>query len=154
MLDVDVGLYLPDDLLTKIDIATMAHSLEGRSPLLDPELMEFAASLPSHMKVRGRQKKVALRAALRGWVPDQVLDAPKQGFVVPMAEWLRGDLRDLAYDSLLDSRAKDRGYFEPAAVRGLLDRHMFGLEDQSRTIWSLLVLEQWHQEHVDVSPVG
>jgi asparagine synthase (glutamine-hydrolysing) len=143
MLDVDVGLYLPDDLLVKMDIATMAHSLEARSPLLDPELMQFAASLNPDLKAHGRQKKITLRAALRDWVPDEVLDAPKQGFSVPMAEWLRGDLRDLAYDTLLDSQARDRGYFEPASVRALLDRHMFGIEDRSQAIWALIVLEQW-----------
>ncbi len=155
MLDVDAGLYLPDDLLVKMDIATMAHSLEARSPLLDPELMQFAASLPPQLKLHGTRRKVALRAALRGWVPDEILDAPKQGFVVPMAEWLRGDLRDMAYDTLLDSRARGRGYFEPAAVRALLDRHMFGLEDQSQAIWTLLIFEQWHHEHVDsAAPVA
>ena len=69
-----------------------------------------------------------------------------------MAEWLRGDLRDLAYDTLLDSRARDRGYFEPAAVRALLDRHMLGLEDRAQAIWTLLVFEQWHWEHVDALP--
>jgi asparagine synthase (glutamine-hydrolysing) len=152
MLDVDVGLYLPDDLLTKIDIATMAYSLEGRSPLLDHKLMEFAASLPPQMKIRGGQKKVALRAALRGWVPDAVLDAPKQGFVVPMAEWLRGDLRELAYDTLLDETAVGRGHFQPDAIRGLLDRHVSGREDRSRAIWSLLVLELWQREVVSTPP--
>jgi asparagine synthase (glutamine-hydrolysing) len=156
MLDVDIGLYLPDDLLAKVDIATMAHSLEARSPLLDPELMQFAATLPPQLKIRGAQKKLALRSALRGWVPDEVLDAPKQGFVAPIAEWLRGDLRDMAYDTLLDSRARDRGYFEPAAVRALLDRHMLGQEDRAQAIWTLLVFEQWHREHVDsaASPVS
>jgi asparagine synthase (glutamine-hydrolysing) len=152
MLDVDVGLYLPDDLLTKIDIATMAHSLEGRSPLLDHRLMEFAASLPARMKVRNGQKKVALRAALRGWVPDAVLDAPKQGFVVPMAEWLRGDLRELAYETLLDATAVDRGHFRPDAVRSLLDRHVSGTEDRSRAIWALLVLELWQREVASMAP--
>jgi asparagine synthase (glutamine-hydrolysing) len=149
MLDVDVGLYLPDDLLVKMDIATMAHSLEARSPLLDPELMEFAARLPSRFKVRGRQMKVAWRAALRGWIPSEILDAPKQGFTVPVAEWLRGDLKEQAYDTLLDSTACDRGYFEPAAVRALLDRHTSGAEDRSQAIWSLMVFELWHREIVD-----
>jgi asparagine synthase (glutamine-hydrolysing) len=152
MLDVDVALYLPDDLLAKVDVATMAHSLEARSPLLDPELMQFAAALPARYKVRGGEKKIALRAALRGWVPDPVLDAPKQGFVVPLAEWLRGDLKDLAYETLLDPGALDRGLFEPAAVRTLLDRHAFGLEDRSQQIWTLLVLEHWLRDQVDRAP--
>jgi asparagine synthase (glutamine-hydrolysing) len=151
MLDVDVGLYLPDDLLTKMDIATMAYSLEARSPLLDTELMEFAATLPPQLKARGGQKKIALRAALRGWIPDEILDGRKQGFTVPMAEWLRGDLKDLAYDTLLDSTAVDRAYFEPEVVRGLLDRHAAGQEDRSQTIWSLLMFELWQRE---IAPPG
>ncbi len=161
MLYVDVGLFLPDDLLTKIDIATMAHSLEARSPLLDHELMEFAASLPSRLKVAGREKKVALRAAFRGSIPNEILDAPKQGFVVPMAEWLRGELKDLAYDVLLDSTARERGYFAPDSVRALLDRHISGSEDRSGAIWALLVFELWHREIVSApapkapsTPVG
>ena len=119
MLDVDVQTYLPDDLLVKMDIATMASSLEARSPLLDHELMEFAASLPASCKLRGREKKVALRAALRGWVPDEVLDAPKRGFRLPLADWFRGELRDYARDVLLDRRALGRGYFREDYVRSL-----------------------------------
>ena len=94
MLDVDIETYLPDDLLVKMDIATMASSLEARSPLLDHELMEFAASLPANCKVRGRETKVALRGALRGWIPDEVLDAPKRGFRLPLGDWFRGELRE------------------------------------------------------------
>ena len=95
MLDVDVQTYLVDDLLTKMDIATMASSLEARSPLLDHEWMEFTrvAARPAPRCGAG-EKKVALRAALRGWVPDEVLDAPKRGFRVPLAEWFRGELRE------------------------------------------------------------
>jgi asparagine synthase (glutamine-hydrolysing) len=146
MLSVDAALFLPDDLLTKMDIATMAHSLEARSPLLDHELMEFAATLPSHLKVRGREKKFALREAFRDSIPAEILDAPKRGFVVPLAEWLRGDLKDLSHDVLLDSTARDHGYFEPDAVHALLDRHTSGAEDRSGAIWSLLVFELWHRE--------
>jgi asparagine synthase (glutamine-hydrolysing) len=149
MLEVDVGTYLPDDLLVKMDIASMAHSLEARSPLLDHEFMELAASLPPRLKLRGMQKKVGLRAALRGWIPDSILDAPKQGFVVPIAEWLRGDLRELAYDALLDPVARARGYFQPDSVQRLLDRHVEGIEDRSQAIWTLLMFELWHREMVD-----
>jgi asparagine synthase (glutamine-hydrolysing) len=153
MLHTDVGLLLPDDLLAKIDIATMAHSLEARSPLLDHELMEFAAALPSRLKVRGTQKKVALRMAMRGTVPDEILDAPKRGFVVPMAEWLRGELKELSYDVLLDSTSRERGYFAADSVRALLDRHGSGSEDRSAAIWTLLVFELWHRE-IDSSPAA
>ena len=126
MLDVDVQTYLPDDLLVKMDIATMASSLEARSPLLDHELMEFAAALPAELKVRGREKKVVLRGALRGWVPDEILDAPKRGFRLPLGDWLRGELRDYARDVLLDRRAVERGCFREPYVRELLDRHAAG----------------------------
>ena len=152
MLDVDVQTYLPDDLLTKMDIATMASSLEARSPLLDHELMQFAASLPPELKVRGREKKVVLRGALRGWVPDEILDAPKRGFRLPLGDWLRGELRGFARDVLLDRRAVQRGCFREPYVRELLDRHAAGAEDHSQGIWSLLMFELWHQEFVDTAP--
>jgi asparagine synthase (glutamine-hydrolysing) len=146
MLDVDVNTYLPGDLLAKIDIATMAHSLEARSPLLDHELMELAASLPQKMKVRGREKKVALRAAARGWLPGEFLDRPKQGFQVPMADWFRGDLREMARDLLLDPAAAGSGYLQREWVAGLLERHVAGSEDNSSLLWSLLVFEVWQRQ--------
>jgi asparagine synthase (glutamine-hydrolysing) len=151
MLDVDVQTYLPDDLLAKMDIATMASSLEARSPLLDHELMEFAASLPAHFKVQGREMKVGLRRALRGWVPDEILDAPKRGFRLPLGAWFRGELRDFSRDVLLDTGALSRGYFREPYVRELLDRHAAGLQDHSQGIWTLLMFELWHQEFVDRS---
>ena len=143
MLDVDTRTHLPDDLLVKMDIATMAHSLEARSPLLDHELMEFAAALPVDLKLRGREKKVVLRHALRGVVPDEVLDGPKRGFRLPIAEWFRGELAGYARDVLLDPATLARGWFRPAYVRGLLDRHEQRLEDRSQAIWTLLALELW-----------
>jgi asparagine synthase (glutamine-hydrolysing) len=151
MLDVDVQTYLPDDLLSKMDIATMASSLEARSPLLDHKLMEFAASLPPNLKVQGRKKKVVLRNALRGWLPDEVLDAPKRGFRLPIGAWLRGELRDFSRDVLLDTRALSRGYFRETYVRELLDRHTAGVQDHAQGIWTLLMFELWHQEFVDRS---
>ncbi|HYI38574.1 MAG TPA: asparagine synthase (glutamine-hydrolyzing) [Thermoleophilaceae bacterium] len=146
MLDVDVQTYLVDDLLTKMDIASMAASLEARSPLLDHEWMEFCATLPPSAKLHRGQKKAALRAALRGWVPDEVLDAPKRGFKVPMAEWFRGDLRAFAREILLDRDALDRGWFDERYVRGLLDRHADSVQDHSQGIWTLLNFELWHRE--------
>ncbi|HYJ00229.1 MAG TPA: asparagine synthase (glutamine-hydrolyzing) [Thermoleophilaceae bacterium] len=152
MLDVDVAHYLPDDLLTKVDIATMACSLEGRSPLLDHELLELAASLPPELKLRGGEKKVAFRAALRGWVPDEILDAPKRGFQPPLADWFRGELRGYARDVLLDGGATNRGYFRADRVEGLLDRHASGVEDNSQGIWTLLMFELWQRDFVDGTP--
>jgi asparagine synthase (glutamine-hydrolysing) len=149
ILDVDSATYLPDDLLVKVDIATMAHSLEGRSPLLDHEFMQFAATLPRHLKIDGRETKAGLRRALRGWVPDEVLDAPKRGFQPPLARWFRGDLKQFAREVLLDPLTERRGIIDPGASRRLLDRHESQQADNSQGIWTLLILELWHREHVD-----
>jgi asparagine synthase (glutamine-hydrolysing) len=149
MLEVDSSTYLPGDLLTKIDIATMAHALEARSPLLDHRLMEFAASIPAELKVRGREKKWIFRQALRGWIPDEILDRPKQGFSVPIGDWLRGELRGLAREVLLDPATAARGYFRPQGVRRILAAQAAGDDAQTKPLWALLVFELWHREIVD-----
>jgi asparagine synthase (glutamine-hydrolysing) len=151
LLEVDATVYLPGDLLAKIDIATMAFSLEARSPLLDHELMELAASIPAEHKARGAQRKIALRGALRGWLPDEVLDGRKQGFELPVARWLRADLAPFAREVLLDRAAAERGWARPEAVAALLDEHLAGAE-HGRRLWSLLSLELWAQETLDAVP--
>jgi asparagine synthase (glutamine-hydrolysing) len=152
LLYTDTATYLPDDLLAKVDIATMACSLEGRSPLLDHEFMQFAASLPAKLKIHKAQKKVGLRMALRGWVPDEILDAPKRGFQPPLAQWFRGELRDFSRDVLLAGPARARGYFDLNAVRRMLDEHERGAADNSQGIWTLLMFELWHREFADHAP--
>jgi asparagine synthase (glutamine-hydrolysing) len=149
MLDVDRRTYLPGDLLVKMDIATMAYGLEARSPLLDPEVIALGAALPARFKVRGREKKIALRASLRGLVPDEWIDRRKQGFQVPMAEWFRGDLRDLARETLLADDARSHAYLRREAVESLLERHLAGAEDNSSLLWSILTFEVWQREVVD-----
>ncbi len=151
LLEVDVRTYLPGDLLTKIDIATMAHSLEARSPFLDPELMQFAASIPAAMKLKGMEKKRILRDALRAWLPASILDRPKQGFSVPMAEWLRGELREYSREVLLDPASLSGRRFRPGAVEGLLDEHVAG-SDHSQRIWALMMLELWRTEVLEPRP--
>jgi asparagine synthase (glutamine-hydrolysing) len=143
MLEVDVTAYLPGDLLTKIDIATMAFSLEARSPLLDHELMELAASIPAALKARGTQRKVVLRDALRGWLPDAVLDGRKQGFELPVARWLRGELAPYAREVLLDRGSVERGWARAESIEALLDQHLAGAADHGRKLWALLTLELW-----------
>jgi asparagine synthase (glutamine-hydrolysing) len=145
LLEVDATVYLPGDLLTKIDVATMAFSLEARSPLLDHELMELAASIPPAHKANGMQRKIALRGALRGWVPDAVLDGPKQGFELPVGRWLRGELAPFARQVLLDRESAERGWARPAAIEALLDEHRDGRADHGRGLWALLALELWAQ---------
>lgn len=152
MLEVDCSTYLPDELIAKIDIATMAHALEARSPLLDHQLMEFAASIPADMKVRGREKKWILREALRPWLPGEILDRPKQGFTVPVGEWFRGELRADVSDALLDPGSLARGYFRREPVQAMLERHLSGTSDESKRLWALYMLELWHREFVDRTP--
>jgi asparagine synthase (glutamine-hydrolysing) len=152
-LAADVQLYLADDLLVKMDRATMAHSLEARSPFLDHSLMEFVASLPAHFKLAGRNKKYLLKAALRGVLPDVVLDRPKMGFSAPIAHWFRNELREMAYDVLLSSTTLQRGYFRKQVMAQLLDEHCTGRQDHAETLWQLLVLELWHRTFIDAGGV-
>jgi asparagine synthase (glutamine-hydrolysing) len=148
-LAADAALYLPDDLLTKVDIASMAHSLEARSPFLDHEFMEFAATIPSDLKVQGREKKLILKRALTGLLPDEILHRPKMGFGVPIDHWLRHELKDLAYDTLLSPRAQARGYLRPEVVQRYLDEHTRGRTSWHYLLWTLLMLELWHRTFVD-----
>jgi asparagine synthase (glutamine-hydrolysing) len=148
MLEVDASTYLPGDLLTKIDIATMAYALEARSPFLDHELMQFAAAIPADLKLRGREKKWILREALRRWLPDDLIDRPKQGFSVPLASWLRNDLSGYVRDVLLDPGSLGRGYFRPEMVKTAIERQADGAEDEAKRVWALLMLELWHREFV------
>jgi asparagine synthase (glutamine-hydrolysing) len=148
-MDVDVNSYLPDDLLVKVDVATMAHGLEGRSPFLDHELMEFAASLPADLKLRGRTKKYVLKRAARSLLPAAVVDRPKMGFGVPLDHWFRRDLREMARDLLLGQTAAARGYFNQAFVRRLLDDHASGAVNCHYQLWNLLMLELWHRTFID-----
>ena len=152
LLEVDATVYLPDDLLAKIDIATMAFSLEARSPLLDHEFMELAASIPVAQKASGVQRKIALRGALRGWVPDAILDGPKRGFELPVASWMRTDLAPFTREVLLDREGAERGWTQPEAVATLIDQHVAGTADHSRKLWSLLVLELWAQSRSSTAP--
>ncbi len=148
-LDVDVELYLTDDLLVKMDRATMAHSLEARSPFLDHHFMEYVASLPPSFKLKFSDKKRILKALLRNTLPDSILDRPKQGFGVPLAKWFREDLKEMAYDVLLSKSAGERGYFHPGRVEQLLTRHCEGVEDHAEVLWDLLGLELWHRTFID-----
>jgi len=148
-LGVDVATYLPNDLLVKMDIASMAHSLEARSPILDHVFMEFAASIPSSLKLRGLTKKYIFKLAVRNLLPAAVIDRPKMGFGVPIDRWFRRELRETAYDTLLGSRCLDRGLFQQTVVRRLLDEHGSGRAEWHPQLWSLLVLELWFQRFID-----
>jgi asparagine synthase (glutamine-hydrolysing) len=142
---LDLETYLPGDLLLKADIASMAHSLELRSPFLDHEVVELGLALPEPLKVRGRTGKVALRRAFTADLPVQVAGRGKTGFGVPLGRWFRADLRETARDLL----STDRGWFRMDAVRRLLDEHESGRADHGHRLWCLLMLELWMREHVE-----
>jgi len=145
----DVMMYLPDDLLVKVDVASMANSLEARSPFLDHEFMEFIARIPSELKLRGRTTKYILKEALKGILPDEVLYREKMGFGVPLDHWFRNELKEMAYDTLLSDRALQRGYFKKEAVKKILDEHLAGKWNWHNHIWNLLMLELWHRMFID-----
>jgi asparagine synthase (glutamine-hydrolysing) len=148
IMDVDVNTYLPGDLLVKSDITTMANSIEARSPFLDQHLMEWAAGLPADLKIRSRTTKYLLKRAVADWLPPELINRPKMGFGVPLAAWLRTELRDLSSDLLTDHTARSRGLFRPAAVARLLREHDEGT-DHSPRIWALIQFELWHRIFVD-----
>lgn len=148
-LDADVSLYLPDDLLVKMDIASMANSLEVRSPLLDHRFMEFVATIPSHQKVHRGVTKYIFRKSLEGILPREVIHRGKMGFEVPIKHWFRNELRGLAIEVLLDRCAIRRGYFRPETIRRLIDEHAAGAALWHHQLWNLLMLELWHRMFID-----
>jgi len=146
---LDVATYLPGDLLPKSDIASMAHSLELRSPLLDHRVVELGLSLPESLKIRGRTTKIALRRAFADELPPAVGARGKAGFGVPLARWFRGELQPLARELLLDERARSRGWFRSEAVARLLEEHATGRADHGHRLWTLVMLELWQRTHVE-----
>jgi asparagine synthase (glutamine-hydrolysing) len=154
LLDVDTQTYLPDQLLVKMDIASMAHSLEVRSPLLDHTFMEMAANLPLSAKVSRGTGKRLLKDAIRPWIPSRVLDRRKQGFTMPISGWLRNELRNLPTTVLLDTRACERGLFERQSVERLITEHQRGTRDNSTKLWALIQLELWFRTYIDHEPRG
>lgn len=145
----DLGVYLPDDDLCKVDRATMMHSLEGRVPMVDHEVIEFALSLPMDLKLRGTTSKYILKRAMRGVLPPGILRQRKHGFAVPVNDWLRGELRAPAERILLSDQAAARGAVRPAGVQRMLQAHARGRADSGHQLWALLVLELWFRLCVD-----
>ena len=141
--------YLPNDLLVKMDIASMSVSLEARSPFLDHHVMEFAASLPERFKLRGLKKKYLLKKVLKKLVPEENLTRSKMGFGVPIGHWFRGAMQPFLRETLLSEKALGRGLFQPESVHRIVDRHIDGRNDHSNRIWSLLMLELWFQRFID-----
>jgi asparagine synthase (glutamine-hydrolysing) len=140
---VDVHHYLPEDILTKVDRASMLTSLESRVPLLDHVVMEHAARMPIELKLRDGAGKHILKAAMRPYLPSEILTRRKMGFGVPLDSWFRGELRSFAHDVLTDTRTRQRGILRPEAVDRLWATHLEGQRDYSSQLWSLICLELW-----------
>jgi asparagine synthase (glutamine-hydrolysing) len=145
----DIMTYLPNDLLVKVDIATMANSLEARSPFLDQHVIEFAASLPEKYKLRGLTTKYLLKRVLRKLLPAQNLNRRKMGFGVPIGHWFRGKLQPFLRETILSESALKRGLFKPEAVKRLVELHTRSERDYSHQLWTLLMLELWFQRFID-----
>ena len=143
MLFLDAAVTLPDDMLVKIDRASMAVALEVRVPLLDPRIVEFAWRLPLHMKIRGGRGKWLLRQVLARYLPLDLVDRPKMGFDPPIGEWLRGPLRSWAEDLLAERRIRDEGYFEPAPIRAAWKTHLEGRSNLEYPLWAVLNFQAW-----------
>jgi asparagine synthase (glutamine-hydrolysing) len=141
----DMKLYLEGDILTKVDRASMANALEVRVPLLNNTLVEYVTAIPHELKLHRMTRKYIMRKSLRGLVPDNILRRGKKGFNIPVAKWLLGPLRPLAEEMFSEERLKREGFFQPAYVRGLLDDHLAGRQDNRKLLWTLLVFQLWHE---------
>ena len=147
----DAMTYLPGDILTKVDIATMANSLEGRSPLLDHELVEWALRLPDKLGNNWTEGKLVLKNLARKLLPHEVIDRPKMGFAIPINAWFKGELQGMARDVLLSKAARDRGLFDPTQVTRLIDDHVSGRDVHGYRLWALLCLELWFRDVVEAN---
>jgi asparagine synthase (glutamine-hydrolysing) len=148
-LQADILTYLPNDLLVKVDIASMAVSLEARSPFLDHHVIEFAASLPENLKLRGLTTKYLLKRVLKQLLPAENLSRRKMGFGVPIGDWFRGKLQPFLRETLLSEKAVNRGLFNPSEVGRLVEQHTRSKRDYAHQLWTLLMLELWFQRFID-----
>ena len=144
----DLSLYLADDILVKVDRMSMATSLETRAPFLDGDLMELAFSMPGHLKIRNGERKWILKQAMKDVLPATILNRKKEGFSIPMKNWLRKELQPLMRDLLSRDRVSRRGLFDPAVVEKLMDEHAEGRENHAHTLFPLMVFERWAEEHL------
>ncbi len=145
---LDIKTYLPGDILTKVDRASMAHALEVRVPLLDHELVEWIATLPPDLKLKNREGKYIFKKGLEPYLPNDILYRPKMGFAVPLGSWFKGPLKQQVRDALLGETMADSGLFDQAFVQKMLDQHQGGLRDYSAPIWSLLMFERFLQQGI------
>lgn len=140
---LDMKTYLPGDILTKVDRASMAHALEVRVPILDHQLVDWISGLPPELKLKGREGKYIFKKALEPYLPNEILYRPKMGFSIPLASWFRGPLKQRVRDSILGDAMNDAGLFERRYLETLVDHHQSGRRDYSASIWTLMMFESF-----------
>jgi asparagine synthase (glutamine-hydrolysing) len=144
--------YLQDGILTKVDRASMACSLEARAPFLDYTFVEFVNSIPFHLKLKGLTTKYILKKAMQNKLPPEILGRRKKGFGIPVAKWFRNELRGLLLDSLSESRLRRQGIFNPAEVTRLVNEHLRGSQDNRKKLWTLFIFQLWQEHYLSARP--
>ena len=150
---IDMHTYLVGDINTKVDRASMAHSLEVREPLMDHEIVEWLATLPSSIKMRGGESKFLLKKAMEPHLPDDIMYRPKMGFAVPLARWFRGPLRERVRGALLGGPLADSGWFDLNAIRQMVEQHESGARDHSTPLWTLLMYDAFQRNVMGLAPM-
>jgi asparagine synthase (glutamine-hydrolysing) len=143
---IDIKTYLPEDILVKVDRMSMAHSLEVRAPILDHKLMEYVGSLPSNLKLKGKESKYIFKKMLEDRLPQNILYRKKQGFSIPLASWLRNEMRDFTGETLFSPNNGLNFYFNPEYIKGIWMKHLSGRQDYAYPVWGLMMFELWHQK--------
>ncbi|HEX9653030.1 MAG TPA: asparagine synthase C-terminal domain-containing protein, partial [bacterium] len=149
---VDIKTYLVDDILVKLDRMTMATSLEGRVPFLDYRFVEFAATIPGRLKMKGTDTKHILKKAMKGILPPEILKRGKEGFSIPIKNWLKNDLKELMLDVLSPQKIKQQGFFNADYVQRLTQEHLTGRENHSHRLWAMMVFGIWHDIYLGKQP--
>jgi asparagine synthase (glutamine-hydrolysing) len=145
--NLDLRFYLQDDMLVKVDRASMANSLEVRVPYLDHTLVEFVCAMPTHLKLKGFSTKYILKKVAEKYLPNDIIHRKKKGFGIPVAKWIKAGLKPMILDVLTGDSIKEAGIFHPEYIQGLLDDHFLGKRDFRKLLWTLFIFECWRQSH-------
>ncbi len=146
---IDMRFYLQDNMLVKVDRASMFNSLEVRVPFLDKQLADYITHLPAHLKYRGKESKYILKQVAANYLPQEIIHRPKKGFGIPIAKWLKDDLLDIMQDYLSYDRLKAQGIFNPNYVERLIFDHLRGKKDNRKYLWTLLMFEMWYENYIE-----
>jgi asparagine synthase (glutamine-hydrolysing) len=145
---VDIATYLVDDIMVKVDRMSMAVSLEARAPFLDYRFVEFCATIPPDLRLKGKRTKHLLKEAMRGILPEPILNRRKEGFSIPIKNWMKQELKPLLLEHLSPASLRETGFFEPGYVKRLIDEHMSGAENHSHRLWALLMFQMWYKTYI------